>query len=231
MGLLSSLTGDTVPFRWGYTEQWAFEEVKEWVHCAREHHRVPLTYHPNDPPIWMVTNGCATGISGLVSQGNNWKTAKIAAFYSAKLIPAQQNYAVHEVEMLAGVEMMLRYSNILLGAQFSWLTDHKGLIHLLNQKNLSGRQARWIEKISPFNFKVIYIEGSENVVADALSRMYLNDSPGTVRSKSEFTYHDVVDDDTSSVRGSTMNLLILAGIEACVATCHSSWTHRPTEKA
>ena len=187
MGLLSWLTGDTVPFRWGYTEQWAFEEVKEWAHRAREHHRVPLTYRPDDPPIWMITDGCATGISGLVSQGNDWKTVKIAAFYSAKLNPAQQNYAVHEIEMLAGIETMLRYSGILLGVQFSWLTDHKGLLHLLNQKNLSGRQARWLEKISPFNFKVVYIEGNENIVADALSRMYSNDSPGTVRSQSEFT--------------------------------------------
>ena len=24
LGILSSITGDTVPFRWGYTEQWAF---------------------------------------------------------------------------------------------------------------------------------------------------------------------------------------------------------------
>ena len=60
--------------------------------------------------IWMVTDGCATGISGLVSQGDNWRTARIAAFYSAKLNPAQQNYPVHEIEMLAGIETMLRIS-------------------------------------------------------------------------------------------------------------------------
>ena len=230
MGILSSLTGDTVPFRWGYMEQRVFDEVKEWTHRVREHHRVPLTYGPDAPPIWMVTDGCATGISGLVSQGEDWKTAKIAAFYSAKLNLAQQNYAVHEIEMLAGIETMIQYLGILLGVQFSWLTDHKGLIHLLNQKNLSGRQARWLEKISPFNFKVVYIEGSENVVADALSRIYLNDSPGTVRTKSEFTYHDVVDNDTS-VGSRAGDLPLLAGIEARLATRRSSRTRCPTEKA
>ena len=179
----------------------------------------------------MVTDGCATGISGLVNQGEEWKTAKVAAFYSVKLNPAQQNYAVHEIEMLVGIETMLRYSGILLGVQFSWLTDHKGLIHLLNQKNLSGRQARWLDKISPFNFKVVYIEGSENVVADALSRIYSNDSLGTVRTKSEFTYHDVVYDDTSSVGSPAGDLPLLAGIEAQLATRCSSRTHHPTEKA
>src|SRR5882762_8920862 len=173
LGVLSSITGDTVPFRWGYTEQRAFEEVKNLVHDARNHRRVPLDYKADAPPVWMVTDGCATGISGVVSQGLDWKTAKIAAFYSAKLNPAQQNYPVHEIEMLAGVETMLRHTDILQGSKFKWLTDHKGLTHLLNQKNLSGRQARWLEKISMFDFEVVYIPGSENLVADALSRIYM----------------------------------------------------------
>ena len=190
MGVLSSITGDTVPFRWGYTEQRAFDEVKTLVHQVREHRRVPLNYAKDAPPIWMVTDGCSTGISGLVSQGENWKEAKITAFYSAKLNPAQQNYPTHEIEMLAGVETMLRHVDILQEVKFKWLTDHKGLIYLLNQKNLSGRQARWLEKISSFTFEVVYIAGSENMVADALSRIYSNDSSGTVRARSEFTYHD-----------------------------------------
>jgi len=156
MAVLSSITGDKVPFRWGYTEQRAFDEVKALVHQAREYRRVPLSYSKDAPPIWMVTDGCATGISGVISQGEDWKTAKIAAFYSAKLNPAQQNYPVHEIEMLAGIETMLRHIDI-----------------LLNQKNLSGRQARWIEKISSFNFEVVYIAGSENVVADSLSRIMM----------------------------------------------------------
>ena len=41
MGILSSITGDAVPFKWGYTEQRAFE-VKDLVHHARKHRRAPL---------------------------------------------------------------------------------------------------------------------------------------------------------------------------------------------
>ena len=231
MGVLSLITGDTVPFRWGFTEQRAFEEVKALVHQAREHRRVPLDYSEGASPIWMITDGCSTGISGLISQGDQWKTAKIAAFYSAKLNPAQQNYPVHEIEMLAGVETMLRHADILQGAKFKWLTDHKGLIYLLNQKNLSGRQARWLEKISSFTFEVVYIAGSENVVADALSRMYSNDSAGTKRARSEYTYHDVVNDDAVLVGSSKEDLPILSGIEAQVATRKGSRVRRPSEKA
>jgi len=209
--ILTALTVDTVPFRWTYTEQRAFEDVKQ---VARDHRRVPLDYSNGSPTIWMVTDGCATGISGLVSQSNDWKTAKIAAFYSAKLNPAQQKYPVHEIEMLASIETMLRYSDILQGARFKWVTNHKGLTHLLNQKNLSGRQAPWLEKISSFDFEVVYVPGEENSVADTLSRMYSNDAPGTVRSRSEYTYHDVVDDD---LEVNQQDIPILAGLEARAA--------------
>ncbi len=138
MGILSSLTGDTVPYQWEHTHQRTFEENQQLVEAACNHHRKPLRYGKNEPPIWMVTNGCVTGIAGVVSQGPEWKTADIAAFYSAKLNLAQQNYAVHEIEMLAGIETMLRDRDILQGVKFQWLTNHKGLIHLLNQKNLTG---------------------------------------------------------------------------------------------
>ena len=100
-----------------------------------------LDYADGAPLIWMVTDGCATGILGLVSQGTDWKSVQVAAFFLAKLNLAQQNYAVHKIEMLAGVKTMLRHVDILQGAKFRWLTDHKGLIYLLNQKNLTGWQA------------------------------------------------------------------------------------------
>jgi len=62
---------------------------------------------------------------------------------------------------------MLRYRDILQGVKFRWFTDHKGLIHLLHQKNLSGRQARWMEKIGEFDFDVVYSDSKNpfNVVS------------------------------------------------------------------
>ena len=138
MGVLNAITGDTVPFRWGYTEQRAFEEVKTLVHHAREHRRVPLDYSEGAKPIWMITDGCSTGISGLVSQGDDWKTAKITAFYSAKLNSAQRNYPIHEIEMLAGIETMLRHADILQGASFKWLTDHLCKTQGVGKHNLKG---------------------------------------------------------------------------------------------
>ena len=216
MAVLHVLTGDTVPFRWEYTHQRAFEDVKGIVDRGRHSKRVPIRYGSGAEPIFLITDGCATGVAGVVAQGPDWKSARVAAFYSAKLNSAQQNYPVHEIEMLAGVETMLRHRDILQGAKFIWITDHKGLIHLLKQKDLSGRQARWMEKISEFNFEVEYAPGVENVLADALSRMYSNDAPGTVRARSEYTYHDVIDNDVLLTHGISMP--VLTGLEAAAVT-------------
>jgi hypothetical protein len=216
MAVLHGLTGDTVPFRWDHTHQRAFEDVKSIVAHGRDHRCVPLRYGPEEEPVYLVTDGSATGIAGVVSQGPHWKSARVAAFFSAKLNSAQQNYPVHEIEMLAGVEAMLRHRDILQGVHFKWITDHKGLIHLVNQKNLSGRQACWVEKIGEFDFEVEYIPGVENVLADSLSRLYSNDAGGTVRARSEYTYHDMVDEDPKISHPITMPLL--AGMEAVAVT-------------
>jgi hypothetical protein len=165
----------------------------------------------------------------MVCQGDDWKDAKVAAFFSAKLNSAQQNYATHEIEMLAGVESMLRHADILQGCKFTWITDHKGLIHLMNQKNLSGRQARWIEKTSSFDFKVEYIPGTENVLADALSRIYSNEAPGTVRARSEYTYHNVINNNDLDIE--FISIPVFAGMEAEAMTSNDRVTRSKTRAA
>jgi hypothetical protein len=160
----------------------------------------------------MITDGCSTGISGLISQGEDWKNARVAAFYSAKLNPAQQNYPVHEIEMLTGVETMLQNTDVLQGTKFKWLTDHKGLIYLLNQRicqvdKLDG------SKRSVASLLMLY---TLLVVKMCLQARY-RESTQTIRlvlfeKKSEYTYHDVVDNDTSSVEHAPEILPILAGI-------------------
>ncbi len=95
----------------------------------------------NAKPVWLVSDGCGTGIMVYIIQGETWDRGVMCVFYSMKLNPAQQNYPVHEIEMLAGIECMLWHRDVLQGLHFTWVTDHKGLIHLSNQKALSGRQA------------------------------------------------------------------------------------------
>ena len=221
MGVLSELTSSDHSFHWNMTHQRAFDEIKRLMHEHREHRHTPLQYGEGAPRIWLTTDGSVSGIAGVISQGNDRRTAKVATFFSAKLTSAQVDYPVHELEMLAGVESMRRHRDVLLGCQFTWVTDHKGLTHLLKQKTLSARQARWIERISEFNFDVEYLPGPLNVLPDALSRIYSNDAPGTVRAPSEFTEHDEDEDLPLRLASFAASLPVFVDAEAQATHWHS----------
>ena len=50
------------------------------------------------------------------------------------------------------------------------LTNYKNLIYFTTTKELNRRQVRQYETLSTFNFRILYVKGSENARADALSR-------------------------------------------------------------
>jgi hypothetical protein len=89
LGVLSEITGDAIPVRWDLTQQQAFDEVKQYVATCKPHCRVPLKCGKGAPPIFVMTDTCLGGIGEVVAQGEDWKTAKVAAFFSAKLSSAQ----------------------------------------------------------------------------------------------------------------------------------------------
>lgn len=62
----------------------------------------------------------------------------------------------------------------------------------MHQKGLSGRQVRWLEKLSEFSFEVMYVPGEHNILPDALSRVYEYDEPGTIRAPAEYIQHDLM---------------------------------------
>ncbi|GJV54446.1 putative reverse transcriptase domain-containing protein [Tanacetum coccineum] len=57
--------------------------------------------------------------------------------------------------------------------QCTVFTDHKSLQHILDQKELNMRQRRWLELLSDYDCDIRYHPGKANVVADALSHVYL----------------------------------------------------------
>ena len=154
MGHLSSLTAETRPWKWDDTAQRSFEKVKQIVHEHRDNRRKALDYRADADPIYVTTDGCLTGGGGYVSQGKDPATANVVAFWSGKWNAAQQNYPVHEQELLALVETLKRFRGVLQGTKFTVRTDHKALEHFMKQKNLSPRQHRWIDVLSEFDFGI-----------------------------------------------------------------------------
>ena len=130
MGILTQLSSRSKAWQWGYTEQCAFDKVKQLVDKWQNNHRVSIDYQPEVDPVYLNTDASCTGVSGYISQGKDWKLARVITFWSGKFNPAQQNYPVHEQELLAIIESLKRFCGMLHGAWFQINTDHRTLEHL-----------------------------------------------------------------------------------------------------
>jgi hypothetical protein len=186
MHILSKVGAAASLWRWTPTEQRAFDLVKQTVHDWRELRRKSIDYTTGAPKINLAADSCLSGGGATLLQGDDLATAEVIAFWSGKFNSAQQNYPVHEQELLAIVESLKRFRHLLQGVPFRVYTDHKGLEWITTQKKLSPRQARWLEVLSDFDFEIIHIPGITNTLRDALSRLYSDEPRGTVRAASEY---------------------------------------------
>ena len=98
------------------------------------------------------------------------------SFFSRKLTPTETCYSTFDTELLAIYQSIRHFRHLLEGRTFHVLTDHKPLIYALSSRSdrHSPRQARQLDYISQFTSTIRHIQGSENVVADALSRIEAN---------------------------------------------------------
>jgi hypothetical protein len=96
------------------------------------------------------------------------------AFLSKRLSPAERNYDVGDRELLTVVKALKAWRHWLEGARPPFLiwTDHLNLEYILVARVLNPRQARWAMFFTRFVFSLSYRPGSQNVKADALSRLY-----------------------------------------------------------
>ncbi|KAL0371812.1 UNVERIFIED_CONTAM: Retrovirus-related Pol polyprotein from transposon [Sesamum calycinum] len=92
------------------------------------------------------------------------------AFFSKKMSPHMQAASAYEREMFAIIEFVHKWRQYLLGRKFHIYTDQKSLRGLITQTVQTPAQQRWLTKLLGFDFKIHYMPGHENRVADALSR-------------------------------------------------------------
>jgi hypothetical protein len=118
----------------------------------------------------LQTDASDTGIGAVVMQNYDGINHPIA-YASRKLLTRERNYTVGERECLAVIWAVQKFSRFLIGVQFVIETDHRPL-ECLNSSNITNsRIMRWHLSLQPYNFSVRYVKGSENVIADCLSRM------------------------------------------------------------
>jgi len=93
---------------------------------------------------------------------------KPIAFHSRKLNPAQMRHTTTEKELLSIVETLKECQNMLLGQEIEVFTDHKNLVY---KHFNTERVMQWRLLLEEFRPKLTHVKGSNNIVADALSRL------------------------------------------------------------
>jgi hypothetical protein len=76
----------------------------------------------------------------------------------------------HDLELLAIIYALKVWRHYLVRRKFELKTDHCGLQHIFTQRYLGARQRCSSKLLSEYDFKINYIKGTVNRVADALSR-------------------------------------------------------------
>ncbi|GFV40553.1 retrovirus-related Pol polyprotein from transposon opus [Trichonephila clavipes] len=147
-------------FIWSIEAQKAFDAVKAAITKA------PVLKFPDfKKPFELFTDASSIGVGAVLNQEQ-----RPVVFASRTLSAAERNYTVTERECLAVVWALNKFRTYLGSLPIKVITDHTALTHLTTDKNLSNRMIRWTLKLAEFNIEWEHRPGTQNTIADALSR-------------------------------------------------------------
>jgi len=112
---LTKLTSKKSKFKWTEVEQKAFDTIKKIA--SKE---TLLAYPDFNKPFEIYTDASNRQLGSVITQNK-----QPIAYFSRKLNQAQKNYTTTERELLAIVETLKEFRNILLGHEIKIYTDHK----------------------------------------------------------------------------------------------------------
>ena len=104
----------------------------------------------------------------------------VIAYASRRLSDAERNYSTTKKELLAVVFGLKQFRYYLLCHEFLLRTDHAALTTLLRSPDPPAQQARWLDLIAEYQFKIVHRAGVIHRDADSLSRRPCSDEEETL---------------------------------------------------
>lgn len=164
-------------FVWTPTHESAWDEFKDEMKAA--YRLRPFNAPPEENlRTYLITDASLTGIAGYVAQGPLDGTLRDAwpiDVWARPLTPTESNYSTTMQEKPAVVQALAHFEHYLRKLPFTLCTDHQAL---LGQGSVNGKPstdrklARWQWYMDTFQMDYAHIPGSENKLADMLSRMW-----------------------------------------------------------
>jgi hypothetical protein len=163
---LTSLLRKGVQWKWGEAEEDSFRRLVDSLRKA------PVRGH-FDPalPVVLHTDASYEALGAVLSQ-NQSGGERVLHFCSRRLTAEESRWHSNELECLAVVWALQKLRTYLYGRSVTVRTDSTVARALKTKKDLTGKQARWLEVIAEFgsDLTIEHCPGRSNVVADALSR-------------------------------------------------------------
>ena len=164
---LTNLLSKKVKFVWTDDCQMVFDKVKLLLQKS------PVLKSPDyEKPFKLIIDSSDVGTGSVLVQEASDGLDHPVSYFSKKFLKYQKNYSVVEKETL-GLVLALEHFDVYLGStpfKIKVYTDHNPLTFLKTMKNKNQRLVRWSLALQEYNLEIQHIPGSENVVADALSR-------------------------------------------------------------
>ncbi len=109
----------------------------------------------------------------VLSQYDDEDILHLMIFYSKNMIFAECNYEIYDKELLIIIRCLKHWHSELKCTDISIkiFIDHLNLKYFMIIKELIWWQTRWAEKLSEYNFKIIYQSEKQNLKVDVLIRM------------------------------------------------------------
>ena len=148
---------------WSEKDKKCFETVKDSVSNCQK-----LYFIDDKSPILLVTDASDYGIGALLSQ-LIYEIWVPIMFISLALSKVQQRWSVPEKECYSIVYAFQKMDHLIRDRVFTLKTDHENLTRVYSTG--SPKVLRWKLFIQEYSFTIEHIKGSDNEVADALSRL------------------------------------------------------------
>ncbi|XP_057760467.1 uncharacterized protein LOC130980842 [Arachis stenosperma] len=162
---LSCLLQKDVDFEFDSACAEAFEELKRALTTA------PIVRSPDwTQPFEIMCDASNHAVGAALAQRDG-RLPYIIAYSSKTLDAAQSNYTTIEKELLAIVHELDKFRSYLLGSKIVIYTDHAALKYLLTKSESKPRLIHWILLLQEFDIEIMDRSGSQNLVADHLSRL------------------------------------------------------------
>ncbi|KAM4061114.1 reverse transcriptase (RNA-dependent DNA polymerase) [Hirsutella rhossiliensis] len=157
---LHDLTKKEKEFTWDDKANEAFRCIKTTI----TQEPVLTTFDP-ERQIELETDASDFALGAQIGQKDDEGRLRPIAFYSKKLHGAELNYPIYDKEFLAIIQAFKEFRHYLLGSKhkIKVYTDHKNISHFATTQQLNGRQIRWAECLSEFDYEIIHRKGTKTV--------------------------------------------------------------------